>query len=164
MGWYERMQRRWKRRYGGGSWAVSESVRIDGVTAHEVWDLIRPAESAVTLTDGVVRAYTESGTEGGVGEVQVFVQLVDGSEVEHRIMVVEEAPPFLARTRCLCPDHPGVTSYELTEVDHTAELCVSISIDLPVGQVLSPEFEEVWRGFIVSYLERVRSTLEGASA
>ncbi len=165
MGWYERLRRRWQRRFGGGTWVLSEAVLIKDVTCQEVWDLIRPAESAVGLTDKTVRAYAEPGTEGGVGEVQVFVHVHDdGVEHEEKIVVIDEAPPFLARTRCLDPEHPGVTSYELAQLDRAAELRMTFSLDTPAGQVLNPEFEEQWRNFTVEYLRRVRTTLEGASA
>lgn len=161
---YDRLKRRGQRRFGGGTWAVSESVQIDGVTCQEVWDLIRPPESAVSLTDETVRAYTEPGTEGGVGEVQVFVHVHD-DVVEHevKIVVVDEAPPFLARTRCLDPESPGVTSWELAQIDGAVELRMTFSLDTPAGQVLNPVFEEQWRDFTAKYLRRVRTALECAS-
>ena len=165
MGWYERLRRRWQRRFGGGTWVLSEAVLIKDVTCQEVWDLVRPAESAVGLTDETVRAYTEPGTGGGVGEVQVFFHVHDdGAQHVLKLEVVEERPPFLAVTRSLEAEAPGMTAYELTQLGAEVELRVTFSLEVAAGQVLDPQYEEGWHSFWRGYLGRVREALEPASA
>ena len=165
MGWYERLRRRWQRRFGGGTWVLSEAVLIKGVKCQEVWDLIRPAESAVRLTDETVRAYAEPGTEGGVGEVQVFVQVDDdGAQHVRKLEVVGEKPPVLAVTRSLDPEVQGLTAYELTQLGAEVELRVTFSLEVAAGQVLDPQHEEGWHSFWRGYLARVREALERTSA
>jgi hypothetical protein len=160
MGWYERLQRRWRSRVGGGTWVLEDSVRIAGVTCQEVWDLIRPAESGTSLAEGCVRGYTEPGTGHGVGEVQTFVYAVDGAEVVTQVVVVEQRPPFFARTRPLeAADPPYASTFELVQLGDEVELRCTCSIELPDGQAL--QGEQPWTVFIRSYLDRVNAHFAG---
>jgi hypothetical protein len=156
------MQTRRRSRVGGGTWVLAESVRIPGVSCQEVWDLIRPAESAMTLVDECVRAHSEPGSGCGVGEVQTFVYGEDSAQVVTQILVVEERPPFFARTRPLDAEIPHASTYELVQVGEEVELRCTISIGLPEGQAL--EGEQPWTVFTRSYLERVRAHFAGKPA
>jgi hypothetical protein len=141
---------------------VSESIRIEDVSCDRVWNLIRPAELATHLSEGCVRAYTESGSEGGVGEIQAFIYLRDGVEEATRLEVVAERPPRMARTRSLGTEINWTTQYDLASVDGAVELRMTLSFEIPARQVLANE--EIIRRETRKYLGRVREYLESESA
>lgn len=91
---------------------VADRTVLPGVTPHQVWDLIRPAEAAL-YNPVVVEAYVEPGTGPGVGEVQVFVSESHGERWTSRHRVVHEDPPFAAIMDKLGDELPSSIAFHL---------------------------------------------------
>ncbi|MBP2216018.1 hypothetical protein [Arthrobacter sp. CAN_C5] len=64
-----------------------------------VWDLIKPAESASLIEPTITRAFRAEGTPTGVGEVQVFIQTLDGKEQVTAVEIIDEVPTQYSITR-----------------------------------------------------------------
>jgi hypothetical protein len=87
---FERMEKRWERRWEPVVTRLEARASrvIEGRAPAQVWEFIRPAESAVLIDPSVVRAFTVPGTGPGVGEQQCFITRVGGREVARLVTVV----------------------------------------------------------------------------
>jgi hypothetical protein len=140
---------------------VRSTTRIPGCTAEDVWELIRPAEAALVLVEGCVKAYTEPGTGPGVGEVQHFVLERDGDETTTRIRITELEPPFRVVYEILGLNIPGWGCFEMRERRSGVTVTYSESFELPLGHELIHAAEVQAR---VDYLTtRIRNVLETRS-
>lgn len=132
---------------------VSESYEHD---ARTVWSLIRPAESAVLLSDAQ-RAFTVPGTPAGVGEQQCFVRR-DGSV--SIIEVVGEEGPWWATTRPISPREVNSRStYRLEPTSTGCTLTVGTVIELPANQGFTEEPDQRWETQMRPYLTRIKEVL-----
>ncbi|MFK0007191.1 hypothetical protein ACIQTZ_09060 [Paenarthrobacter sp. NPDC090520] len=103
-----------------------------------VWALIRPAESALSLTDGVYHAVSVPPLPDGPGELQCFF---------HRngdigaIEVVQEIPEQLAVTRPVLPagDVQTQTTYRLEIAPRGAKLTVESEFEVPEPAVMNED-------------------------
>jgi hypothetical protein len=137
---------------------VAESYEHDADT---VWSLIRPAESAVLLSDAQ-RAFTVPGTPAGVGEQQCFIGR-DGSVSV--IEVVGEESPWWATTRTLSPAEPNTRqTYRLEPTPTGCTLTVGIVLEVAASAQWSPAHKEWWQTQTRQYLERLKEMLEGQPA
>jgi hypothetical protein len=132
---------------------VSESYDHE---AHIVWSLIRPAESAVMLSDAQ-RAFTVPGTPAGVGEQQCFIGR-DGSV--SLIEVVGEESPWWATTRTLSPAAPNTRqTYRLEPTVTGCTLTVGIVLEIEASAEWSPAHKAWWQTHTRQYLDRVKEIL-----
>ena len=124
--------------------------------ARTVWSLIRPAESAVLLSDAH-RAFTVPGTPAGVGEQQCFIGR-DGSV--SLIEVVGEESPWWATTRTLSPTGPNTRhTYRLEPTVTGCTLTVGIVLELQASAEWSPAHKAAWQTHTRQYLGRVKEML-----
>ncbi|BCW36052.1 hypothetical protein StoSoilA2_21080 [Arthrobacter sp. StoSoilA2] len=123
--------------------------------AQTVWSLIRPAESAVLLTD-VQRAFTVPGTPHGVGEQQCFISR-DGSV--SIIEVIGEESPWWATTRPVTPNEMNSRStYTLEPTPAGCTLTMGVVIELPAGARLADP-QKWWESHARPYPRRVNEVL-----
>ncbi|WP_454697821.1 hypothetical protein [Arthrobacter humicola] len=132
---------------------ISESYEHDAST---VWSLIRPAESAVLLTDAQ-RAFTVPGTPAGVGEQQCFIRR-DGSV--SIIEVIGEEGPWWATTRSISPGEMNSRStYRLEPTSTGCTLTLGTVIELPANEVLAEDPDQWWETQMRPYLTRIKEVL-----
>ncbi|MDP9695357.1 UNVERIFIED_ORG: hypothetical protein J2X79_002934 [Arthrobacter globiformis] len=129
--------------------------------AHTVWSLIRPAESAVLLSD-VQKAFTVPGTPLGVGEQQCFIRR-DGSV---SIMeVIGEESPWWSTTRSIAPGETNNRStYQIEPTASGCALTVSAVVELPVNAEIAGGADEWWQSQMRPYLTRVKEVLSARQA
>ncbi|MFE4833922.1 hypothetical protein ACFRAU_04475 [Arthrobacter sp. NPDC056691] len=132
---------------------ASETFEHD---AHTVWSLIRPAESAVLLSDAQ-KAFTVPGTPLGVGEQQCFIRR-DGSV---SIMeVIGEESPWWSTTRSITPGETNSRStYRIEPTASGCTLTVSAVVELPINAEIAGGADEWWQSQIGPYLKRVKEVL-----
>jgi hypothetical protein len=137
---------------------ASETFEHD---AHTVWSLIRPAESAVLLSD-VQKAFTVPGTPLGIGEQQCFIRR-DGSV---SIMeVIGEESPWWSTTRSIAPGETNNRStYRIEPTASGCTLTVSAVVELPVNAEIAGGADEWWQSQMRPYLTRVREVLSARQA
>ncbi|MGO4473102.1 SRPBCC family protein [Arthrobacter sp. M-10] len=136
----------------------SESYPCDADT---VWSLIRPAESAVLLSNAA-RAFTVPGTPTGVGEQQTFVR-ADGSAAT--VEVVEEAAPYWAKTITVAPTKDGmVQTYQIEPSESGCTLTMGMTATIPAIPGFSRRYEKMWRKDARRYLSRVKETVISGAA
>ena len=124
--------------------------------AQTIWSLIRPAESAVLLTDAQ-RAFTVPGTPTGVGEQQCFIGR-DGTATI--IEVIGEESPKWATTRPLAPGKTNTrTSYTLEPTPTGCTLTMGMVIELKAGSKFAHDPQDWWESHARSYLKRVKEVL-----
>lgn len=132
---------------------VSESYEHD---ARTVWSLIRPAESAVLLTDAQ-RAFTVPGTPAGVGEQQCFIRR-DGSV--SIIEVIGEEGPWWATTRPVSPgEMKSRSTYRIEPTPTGCTLTLGTVIELPANEVLAEDPDQWWETQMRPYLNRIKDVL-----
>lgn len=120
-----------------------------------VWAVIRPAESSLSLEDGVYHAVSVPAIPDGPGELQCFFHRNGHIGV---LEVVEEVPEQLAVTRPRVPVGPDtLTRYRLEGTGRGSRL--TIESDLEVSGDFTLEGEE-YRRYWGSYLRRVNALLE----
>ncbi|BCW39534.1 hypothetical protein StoSoilB3_10690 [Arthrobacter sp. StoSoilB3] len=120
-----------------------------------VWAVIRPAESSLSLEDGVYHALSVPAIPDGPGELQCFFYRNGYVGV---LEVVEEVPEQLAVTRPRVPVGPDMlTRYRLEGTGGGSRL--TIESDLEVSGDFSLEGEE-YRRYWGSYLRRVNALLD----
>ena len=121
-----------------------------------VWALIRPAESALTLTGGVYHAASVPAVDGGPGELQCFFSRNGHIGV---IEVVEEIPEQLAVTRHLLPAGGAavLTTYRLEAMAEGAKLIVESEFELPENVAMD---QDMWRRYWTHYFDKVRALLD----
>lgn len=124
--------------------------------AQTVWSLIRPAESAVLLTDAQ-RAFTVPGTPTGVGEQQCFIGRDGTASI---IEVIGEESPKWATTRPLAPGKTNTrTSYTLEPTPTGCTLTMGMVIELKAGAKFAQDPQNWWESHARSYLKRVNEVL-----
>lgn len=124
--------------------------------AQTVWSLIRPAESAVLLTDAQ-RAFTVPGTPAGVGEQQCLIGRDGTASI---IEVIGEESPKWATTRPLAPGKANTrTSYTLEPTPTGCALTVGMVIELKAGDKFAHDPQSWWESHARSYLKRVSEVL-----
>ena len=132
---------------------ASETFEHD---AHTVWSLIRPAESAVLLSDAQ-RAFTVPGTPLGVGEQQCFINRDGSASI---IEVIGEESPWWATTRSIAPG--GTNSRSTYRIEPTATGC-TLTVGAIIEVAANAEFvgdpDEWWGSQIRPYLSRVKEVL-----
>ena len=120
-----------------------------------VWAVIRPAESSLSLEDGVYHALSVPAIPDGPGELQCFFHRNGYIGV---LEVVEEVPEQLAVTRPRVPVGPDMlTRYRLEGIGDGSRL--TIESDLEVSGDFSLEGEEC-RRYWGSYFRRVNALLD----
>lgn len=136
----------------------AESYQCDAET---VWSLIRPAESAVLLSNAA-RAFTVPGTPTGVGEQQTFVR-ADGSA--STVEVVEEEAPYWARTITVSPSIDDmVQTYRIAPSESGCTLTMGMTTTIPAIPGFSRRYEKEWRKHARRYLARVKETVASGAA
>ncbi|MGO4856875.1 hypothetical protein [Arthrobacter sp. 2MCAF14] len=121
-----------------------------------VWALIRPAESAVLLSDAQ-RAFTVPGTPTGVGEQQCAIGR-DGTV--SIIEVIGEESSRWAATRLVTPDNTNSRpTYTLEPTPTGCTLTMGIVMELPAGFKFAQEPVQWWEARARTYLKRVREFL-----
>jgi hypothetical protein len=129
--------------------------------AHTVWSLIRPAESAVLLSDAQ-RAFTVPGTPAGVGEQQCFIGR-DGSV--SIVEVIGEEGPWWATTRPIAPGMMNRRStYRLEPTSTGCTLTVGTVIELPANAAFAENPDEWWETNMRPYLTRIKEVLSSRQA
>lgn len=132
---------------------ASESYAHD---AHTVWSLIRPAESAVLLSDAL-RAFKVPGTPSGVGEQQCFIGR-DGSV--SIIEVIGEEGPWWATTRPIAPSEMNTRStYRLEPTSFGCTLTVGTVFEVPANTEFAGNPDEWWEAQMRPYLSRIKEVL-----
>lgn len=132
---------------------ISESYEHD---ARTVWSLIRPAESAVLLSNAQ-RAFTVPGTPVGVGEQQCFIGR-DGSV--SIIEVIGEESPWWATTRPISPgEMTSRSTYRLEPTSTGCTLTLGTVIELPANEVLAEDPDHWWETQMRPYLTRIKEVL-----
>ncbi|GGJ18458.1 hypothetical protein [Paenarthrobacter histidinolovorans] len=120
-----------------------------------VWAVIRPAESSLSLEDGVYRAVSVPAIPDGPGELQCFFHRNGHIGV---LEVVEEVPEQLAVTRPRVPVGPDtLTRYRLEGTGRGSRLTIESALEVSGDFTL--EGEE-YRRYWGSYLRRVNALLE----
>ncbi|MET4899938.1 hypothetical protein PV760_04560 [Paenarthrobacter sp. CC6] len=120
-----------------------------------VWAVIRPAESSLSLEDGVYHALSVPAIPDGPGELQCFFHRNGYIGV---LEVVEEVPEQMAVTRPRVPVGPDMlTRYRLEGIGGGSRL--TIESDLEVSGDFSLEGEEC-RRYWGSYFRRVNALLD----
>ncbi|MEZ2388128.1 hypothetical protein AB6813_01040 [bacterium RCC_150] len=131
----------------------SETYQCDAVA---IWSLIRPAESAVSLSDAA-RAFSVPGTPTGAGEQQTFIR-ADGSAAT--LEVVEEEPPYWAKTIAAAPSNAAmVQTYRIEPSESGCTLTMGITADIPAIPGFSRLYEKEWRKHMRRYLDQVKKTV-----
>jgi hypothetical protein len=141
----------------GPAWTFSmqesETYECDAET---LFELIRPAESAVLLSDAK-RAFTVPGTPDGVGEQQCFIGENGCVSI---IEVMAEERPWGAHTRIVT--HSQVdsrSSYEIEPLGSGCTLTIGIAFEMPAGLRLSKKQQAKWRESTRHYLTRAKQVL-----
>jgi hypothetical protein len=112
-----------------GKWA-SRRVSAQGET-HEataateilaprqlIWEIIKPAENAPMLDPQITRAFKAEGTPDGVGEIQVFLHMLNGMEHISAAEIIDEVPGEYAITRSIGGGEIATrVGYFLTDTD-----------------------------------------------
>lgn len=136
---------------------ASETYEHD---ARTVWSLIRPAESAVLLSDAV-KAFTVPGTPSGVGEQQCFISR-DGSV--SIIEVVGEESPWWATTRPIAQSEVNSRStYRLEPTSSGCTLTVGTVFEVPANTEFAGNPDEWWDAQMRPYLSRIKEVLSSGS-
>jgi uncharacterized protein YndB with AHSA1/START domain len=100
-----------------------------------VWDLIKPAENAPMLDPQVMRAFKAEGTPSGIGEIQVFIYMVNGTEHVAAAEVTDEVPGEYAITRSIGGgEFPPRIGYFLTDTATGTRLEIRHKIIVPRRQ------------------------------
>ncbi len=121
-----------------------------------VWALIRPAESAVLLSDAQ-RAFRVPGTPTGVGEQQCIIGR-DGTV--SIIEVIGEETPRWAATRSVTPDKTNSRStYTLEPTPTGCTMTMGIVMELPAGFKFAQDPVQWWEARARTYLKRVKEVL-----
>lgn len=132
---------------------ASEAYEHDAQT---VWSLIRPAESAVLLSDAL-RAFKVPGTPSGVGEQQCSIGR-DG-----RVSIIEvigEEGPWWATTRPIAASEMNSRStYRLEPTSSGCTLTVGTIIEVPANAEFAGNPDEWWDAQIRPYLTRIKEVL-----
>lgn len=124
--------------------------------AQTVWSLIRPAESAVLLSDAQ-KAFTVPGTPVGVGEQQCFIGR-DGSV--SIIEVIGEEGPWWATTRPIAPGALNSRStYRIEPTPSGCTLTVGTIIEIPATAAFAENPEALWEEQMRPYLNRIGQVL-----
>ncbi|MBX7443755.1 MULTISPECIES: hypothetical protein [unclassified Arthrobacter] len=124
--------------------------------AHTVWSLIRPAESAVFLSDAQ-RAFTVPGTPPGVGEQQCFINR-DGSV--SIIEVIGEESPWWATTRPIAQDEANRRyTYRLEPTPTGCTLTMGAVIELPGNTAFAYDPNDWWEIHSRTYFNRIQEVL-----
>lgn len=132
---------------------ASETYEHD---AHTVWSLIRPAESAVFLSD-TQKAFTVPGSPIGVGEQQCFIRRDGTASV---IEVIGEEGPWWAITRPIAPsDIDSRTTYRIHPVENGCTLTVGTVLEIPANADFAADPDEWWENQMRPYLNRVKEVL-----
>lgn len=122
-----------------------------------MWELIRPAESAVLLGNAQ-RAFTVPGTPDGVGEQQCFI---GGDGSVSIIEVVGEECPRWATTRVITPTEGEVRqTYELEPTRRGCSLRIGVFLEAQATEEALKQYEQSWRGHTRQYLARLAQVLE----
>lgn len=134
---------------------ASETYEHDADT---VWSLIRPAESAVFLSDAQ-KAFTVPGSPIGVGEQQCFIRRDGTASV---IEVIGEESPWWATTRPIAPsDTNSRITYRIQPAQSGCTLTIGTVMEIPANAELAKHPDEWWEGQIRPYLNRVKEVLAG---
>lgn len=137
---------------------ASETYEHD---AHTVWSVIRPAESAVLLSDAQ-KAFTVPGTPAGVGEQQCFVGR-DGSV--SIIEVIGEESPWWATTRPIAQSAMNSRrTYRLEPTPSGCTLTIGTVVEVPADAELAVRHDEWWEAQIRPYLNRVKEVLSAGAS
>ena len=129
--------------------------------AHTVWSLIRPAESAVLLSDAH-KAFTVPGTPAGVGEQQCFITRDGSASI---IEVIGEEGPWWATTRPIAAGEVNSRStYRLEPTPTGCRLTVGTVIEVPANAEFAGNPDEWWETQMRPYLTRVKEVLSARQA
>jgi hypothetical protein len=132
---------------------ASETYEHD---AHAVWSLIRPAESAVLLSNAQ-KAFTVPGTPAGVGEQQCFVSR-DGSV--SIVEIIGENSPWWATTRPIAQSETNSRfTYQIQPTPSGCTLTVGTVIEVAANAELAGDPDEWWEAQMRPYLSRVKEVL-----
>lgn len=124
--------------------------------AHTVWSLIRPAESAVLLTD-VQRAFTVPGTPPGVGEQQCFIGHDGSASI---VEIIGEESPWWATTRPVTPSPWNMRStYKIEPTTTGCTLTMGVIVEMPANTTLAAGPQDWWETHSRPYLKRVKEVL-----
>lgn len=124
--------------------------------AHTVWSLIRPAESAVFLSDAQ-RAFTVPGTPSGVGEQQCFIKR-DGSV--SIVEIIGEESPWWATTRPIGQDANNQRfTYRLEPTPAGCTLTMGAVIEIPGNAGFAMDPNDWWESHSRIYLNRIQEVL-----
>lgn len=124
--------------------------------AHDVWALIRPAESAVLLSDAQ-RAFTVPGTPSGVGEQQCFIKR-DGSV--SIIEVIGEESPWWATTRPVAQNEINQRfTYRLEPTPEGCTLTLGAVLEVPGNATFVADPNDWWENHSRTYLNRIQEVL-----
>lgn len=136
---------------------ASETYEHD---AHTVWSLIRPAESAVLLSDAV-KAFTVPGTPSGVGEQQCFISRNGSVSI---IEVIGEESPWWATTRPIDQSEMNNRStFRLEPTPQGCTLTVGTVIEIPANAEFAVNPDEWWDAQMRPYLTRIKDVLSSGS-
>ncbi|MGN8131712.1 hypothetical protein [Paenarthrobacter sp. 22069] len=144
--------------------AVNGPVKIQSVRAsasyqydaRTVWSVIRPAESAVLLSDAK-HAFTVPGTPSGIGEQQCFISH-DGSV--SIIEVIGEDSPWWATTRPIANDEGNQRfTYRLEPTATGCTLTMGAILELPANATFAADPNVWWENHSRSYLNRIQEVL-----
>ena len=135
------------------SFHASASYQHD---AHTVWSLIRPAESAVLLSDAK-HGFTVPGTPIGAGEQQCFIGQDGSASI---IEVIGEESPWWATTRPISQDRINQRfTYRLEPTPSGCILTMGAVLELPGGAAFASSPHEWWESYSRPYLNRVQEVL-----
>jgi hypothetical protein len=124
--------------------------------AHAVWSLIRPAESAMLLSDAQ-RAFTVPGTPLGVGEQQCFIKR-DGSV--SIIEVIGEESPRWATTRPIAHNETNQRfTYRLEPTSSGCTLTLGAVLEVPWNAAFAADPSDWWESHSRTYLNRIQEVL-----
>ncbi|WP_066286617.1 hypothetical protein [Arthrobacter sp. B6] len=123
---------------------------------YAVWSLIRPAESAVLLSDAQ-RAFTVPGTPSGVGEQQCFINR-DGSV--SIVEVIGEESPWWATTRPIAQNEINQRfTYRLEPTPNGCTLTIGAVLELPGNATFAADPNDWWESHSRTYLIRIQEVL-----
>ncbi|MGO4494042.1 hypothetical protein AB4Y86_18370, partial [Arthrobacter sp. 2YAF22_2] len=132
---------------------ASETYEHD---AHDVWSLIRPAESAVLLSNAQ-KAFTVPGTPAGVGEQQCFVSRDGSASI---IEIIGEDGPWWATTRPIAQsDTNRRLTYRIQPTPSGCTLTVGTVIEVAANAEFAGAPDEWWEAQMRPYLQRVKEAL-----
>ena len=135
----------------------SETYECD---AEALFDLIRPAESSVLLSNSK-HAFTVPGTPDGVGERQCFIPENGCVSI---IEVVAEERPWRAYTRGITHNEAGSRgSYEIEPSGSGCKLTIGTALQIPAGLRLSKKQQTEWRESTRQYMARAKEVLASQS-